>query len=237
MPHILPGLGANAGQMVGSGPVFSLAYTGQGSSLTDALTTHTASNIAAGAADTDRLLLASIVAYGGSTLGATGADAVPTSVTIGGVAASELGRAVIGSGMAPYGVSVWSAYVPAGTTATVVTNFRVAMDRMGASLFRAILAAPRTPVYVVPIVTLTTTDISGWQPGAVPRGGLVGALAQDHVPVVGGLPAFSGATQVYSGLLEGGSHPAGAIMAPGTPTIGFAWSDADMGRYAVAVAF
>lgn len=239
MPHV-PGIGGFVGQM--AGPGFTIAYTASAAITTDDVTTQTAPNMACGAADPDRLLIVHISAYGNTSSGSgSNANCVPSSVTIGGVAATKHNQAVhaFGGIGTPYGTSVWSALVPAGTTATVVANFPAAMDRMGVAMFRAVFPGSKTPVYAVALPLEGTANILGWQPGAVPRGGVVCVYISDTIPLPAGLPDWAGSTGLalsYSDFIEGGSWQTGAMMLAGpSPYINVVWPiDLFMGGIAVA---
>lgn len=98
-----------------------------------AQTVFTFTSKAAGAAASNRYLLAAISGRSGST--ATDI----TSVTIGGIAATNVIRVFgAGSGSGENVTAIYIAAVPTGTTATVVVTFNVNFARCSVSLYRAV---------------------------------------------------------------------------------------------------
>lgn len=125
--------------------------------VTNGTSTVTISAMAIGAAAADRLVF---IVLGWFDLGAA-IQANPTSVTIGGITATQAVVSNTGGVFTPALYEYWAA-VPTGTTANVVVNFSAnadTSDYIGVSVYRVVGANTSTPVSA----TATTNTTSPTQ--------------------------------------------------------------------------
>lgn len=80
----------------------------------------------------NRQIIAQVIGY---TSASTAANTIPTSVTIGGVAATKLVEKSSTAGGVSNGVSLWGAALPTGATATIAPTFPADNARAGVAVF------------------------------------------------------------------------------------------------------
>ena len=142
----------------GRGGQASRATGGQEAQAITPASSYTTAALAIGSAAASRLVVVALAHYNGATPAAT-----TQSVTIGGIAATQLGRTALASNDE---LSVWAAAVPTGTTAAVaVTADRNVSAYLVAA--EAVYGAIATPAYVVEGVQAGAGAITGVRKGLV----------------------------------------------------------------------
>lgn len=192
---------------------------------------YTFSGRAIGAAGSKRHV---VVCVSGSRSSGAAADAIPTSVTVGGVAAVKVKEAAGTPSSVPTGSSIWVALVPTGTAADVVATFANTNRRCGIVLF-SLDYYTGTPAYSDTAAVAGSTDISGFA-ATVPTAGLIFATNAD----TGGIEAFTfsgtGVSEVADTGVEGGQAMGAATLGPASTSLGVA-SGNDNGMWACYVAW
>lgn len=162
---------------------------------TSAIATYTFTAMGIGSADATRIVLLQV----GSRKG-TGGNAIPTSVTIGGVTATMVSGVQADDGStANVSATIWKAAVPTGTTADVVITHAASMSRCSARTQRMVngnstAASSGTQNSITSGTTLTVTP-------TIPSGDILIAHVVAHV--TGGGATWSGATEEFDGYLSG----------------------------------
>lgn len=122
---IIPGVvGALLGALGSSGVPLACSYLSRATSSTDG-TSYSFGSYGIGTAATDRYIL--VVVYNTTNADTTsGFQAVPSGVTVAGIAASSVGPIGVVAGSAGFSVvSYWLAAVPTGTTGTIAVGFSI----------------------------------------------------------------------------------------------------------------
>lgn len=221
---MLPGIHVFAGA---AQTVFSFAEVDTAEASPGAGNSQTFSSMTAGAAATDRILIASIGWFDNG-----GFDNTFTwSVTIGGVSATEVVTSFADGGTDGGGVGIFLASVPTGTTADVavtLTSYAGSVDQWVCGLYRA-TKLNTTPTDTSTGTTNITMDTTGADFVIVPysvQGGSVGDLTGGGNPTTSIINSTSprcgcgyddaplgGATDTYDESLNGADVFVGAAFA------------------------
>lgn len=197
----------------GGGVTFSLAFAGH-SEDTGGGTTVTFTAVAMGAANANRVVAVPI-----AWRSAGDSDTI-SSVTIGGVSATQATGAYVSSGGA-WISDLWYASVPTGTSGDIVFNFSAASARSGIATYRVVTGtvAPTDVQNATATAGMTVAHsltIPGGGKGLaffgdrVGNGGSVvwtGAVSDYDATGVGGFSTFSGATVSATGTVTADDTP------------------------------
>lgn len=175
-------------------------------------TSYTFPAVSFGAAEATRKMIAVV-----GTRKGTGGNSVPTSVTIGGVAATMLAGAGADSASGNVCASLWIASVPTGTSGDVVVNHAAAVSRCSVRLYSMIngLLAALSSGTQIGITTGTTLTASP----TIPANAIL--IAASVVHSTGGTNTWAGATESFDSYLTSNlSSFSGALSdVDGTPTL------------------
>lgn len=150
---------------------------------------------------------------------------VPTSVTIGGIAATKREEVQSGS----YGLSVWTAAVPTGTTGDIVISWPASQSRMGFGVYRMVNGNP-VPVSTGEIVDEVSGTTLSRSP-TIPADTVLLAMAAGGTS--GQTHSWSGATEEYEAYMSGTNISAFSLArsdTPGSPTLTVTYSGASTSR-------
>lgn len=165
--------------------VFSLTFTDTKADTVGgtAITYNSGGDPSIGVADTNRIVAVAIMAR-------IGATATVTSVTIGGISATQVSGAA--ASPANLATDIWYAAVPTGTTATVVVNYGSTSVVSGVAVYRIITSTP-TPQDGQHNSSATTSSASPLSKSVtIPSGGgMIGSF--------GYIPGGSGSNNAWSG--------------------------------------
>lgn len=209
-----------------SGTPFSITFISSANNTTGSTSfTFTAQNI--GTADATRIVVVGIAH-------ATNGAAVST-VTIGGVTATQAPSAAVATNGAGTGVDIWYLAVAAGTTADIIVSFGVSVEgRCAIDVYRvagtgAAFSAANNNSTASSVTTLGAA-------ATVPAGGGAIAILSAHGSVNAATVTGTNLTIDQNGVAFGNSIIAGGsnTSASGSTTFTFTWGTADNLAMAVA---
>lgn len=201
----------------------------QGTALSAAGTaTYTFAGMALGTDDATRIIIARV----GSRKG-TGGNAVPTGVTIAGVAATLIAGVQADSASGNVAATIWAAAVPTGATGDVVVTHAAAMSRCGVTLDRMVNGSI-TPASSGTAIDVATGTVLSATP-TIPANACLVAVATCHA--TGGSDVWAGATEDFDTFLSGtnlspftgaksttAGSPALSVTMPSSSSRSMAWA-------------